>query len=162
LNKSKALNICSRLFLYLNFTKDVNVVQLDFFMNKDNQALISDLVLLAKADNRVTESEYDFIQSLAERMEVSPAEVDELFKNPLPSKTNFTEIERITHFHKLVLLMNVDRETHEKEVALLRAFGLQMGIRAGAIDSVLLEMEKHEDKIIPPEDIMLIFQTYYN
>jgi len=131
-------------------------------MNKDNQAMISDLILLAKADDKVTETEYDFIQSLAENMKVSPTEVDALFKNPLPSKKSYTEIERITHFHKLVLLMNVDRETHDKEVLVLRSFGLRMGVRAEAIDRILLEMEKHEDKIIPPHDLIQIFQTYYN
>jgi uncharacterized tellurite resistance protein B-like protein len=131
-------------------------------MNKDNQALLSDLIILAKADDKVTNSEYDFIMRIAQRMKVSSEEVDVLFKNPLPSKTSFTEIERITHFHKLVLLMNVDRETHSNEVHVIKDFGLKMGIRPGAIDQVLLEMEKHEDKIIPPQELIQIFQTYYN
>ena len=131
-------------------------------MNKDNQALLSDLIILAKADNIVTNSEYDFIMRIAERMKVSSEEVDMLFKNPLPSKTAFTELERITHFHKLVLLMNVDRETHSSEVHVIKDFGLRMGIRPGAINQVLLQMEKHEDKIIPPQELIQIFQTYYN
>ncbi len=131
-------------------------------MNKDNQALISDLIVLAHADEKVTNSEYDFIQRIAKRMKVTPTELEHLFKNPLPSKTSFTEVERITHFHKLVLLMNVDRETHTKEVSVIREFGLKMGIRPGAIDQVLVQMEKHEDKIIPPDELIQIFQTYYN
>jgi len=131
-------------------------------MNKDNQALLSDLIILANADDIVTNSEYDFIMRIAQRMNISSEEVDALFKNPLSSKTAFTEVERITHFHKLVLLMNVDRETHSNEVAVIRDFGLKMGIRPGAIDQVLLEMEKHEDKIIPPQVLIQIFQTYYN
>ena len=131
-------------------------------MNKDNQALLSDLIILAKADDIVTNSEYDFIQRIARRMNISSDEVDALFKNPLPSKTSFTELERITHFHKLVLLMNVDRETHSSEVSVIRTFGLKMGIRPGAIDQVLLEMEKYEDKIIPPQELIQIFQAYYN
>jgi len=131
-------------------------------MNKDSQALISDLIILANADNKVTNSEYDFIMRIAKRMHVSAKEVDALFKSPLPSKTDFTEIERITHFYKLVLLMNVDRETHSNEVYVIKDFGLKMGIRPGAIDQVLLEMEKHEDKIIPPQQLIQIFQAYYN
>ena len=131
-------------------------------MNKDSQALISDLIILAQADNVVTNSEYDFIQRVAERMHVSSEEVDVLFKSPLPSKADFTEVERITHFHKLVLLMNVDRETHENEVIAIRNFGLKMGIRPGAIEQVLVQMEKHEDKIIPAQELIQIFQTYYN
>jgi len=132
-------------------------------MQKDHKkALISDFIVLAKADDKVTGSEYDFINRLAERMEVPQEEVDALFQDPLPSKPIFSEMERITHFHKLVLLMNVDRETHEKEVVVLRNFGLKMGIRTGAVEQILTEMNNYEDKIIPSEELIKIFQTYYN
>ena len=130
--------------------------------NNTNHALISDLIILARADDKVTDAEVDFIKRLANRMEVSEAEVDTLFKNPLPSKTLFTELERITHFYKLVLLMNVDLETHEKEVIAIRNFGLKMGIRPGVVDQILIRMNSYEDKIIPSEELIKIFQTYYN
>ncbi|MAP54925.1 TerB family tellurite resistance protein [Altibacter sp.] len=127
-----------------------------------NKALISDLIALARADEKVTEVEYDFIIRLAERMRISSAEVKELFENPLPSKPLLTELERITHFYKLVLVMNVDKETHEKEIVAVRNFGLKMGIRPGVVDQILLRMEEYEDKIIPSEELLKIFQTYYN
>ena len=93
------------------------------------QSLLSDLIVLAHADNKVTAQEYDFIHRLAQRMEVSKEAVDALFENPVPSKPIFSELERITHFHKLILVMNVDGEIHPSEVATLRNFGLRMGIR---------------------------------
>lgn len=132
-------------------------------MNKTNKfSLLSDLIILAKADDKVTNSEYDFLIRLAERMEITKEELDFLFQNPLPSQTVFSEIERITHFHKLVLLMNVDKEIHKKEVVTLRKFGLSMGIREGVIQQVLIQMEKYDDKIIPPENLINIFKTFYN
>lgn len=132
-------------------------------MEKDyNLAMISDLILLANADDKVTDSEYEFIVQLAERMDITPDEVDALFIDPVPSITLFTELERISHFYKMVLLMNVDLETHEKEILLVRNFGLKMGIRPGVIDQILLQMNKFEDKIIPSDDLVRIFQTYYN
>lgn len=126
------------------------------------QALISDLIILAKADNKITASEYDFIQRLARRMDVSSVEVDALFEHPQPSQPIFSELERITHFHKLVLVMNVDGDTDEREIAAVREFGLRMGIRPGAIDQVLKRMEDYEDKIIPSDQLIQIFQSYYN
>ena len=81
---------------------------------ENNKALLSDLIALARADDKVTDIEYDFIMRLGNRMQLSEVEVEELFDNPLPSKPLFTELERITHFYKLVLVMNVDNETHEK------------------------------------------------
>jgi len=132
-------------------------------MKKENSlALVSDLIILARADDKVTLSEYDFIMRLAFRMDLEKSDVDQLFENPLPTKNNFSELERITHFHKLVLLMNVDRETHEKEIVAIKNFGLRMGIREGVINLVLVEMEKHEDKVIPTEELIKIFKTYYN
>ncbi|NND64027.1 MAG: TerB family tellurite resistance protein [Flavobacteriaceae bacterium] len=125
-------------------------------------SLISDLIVLAKADDKVTSHEYDFMYRLAERMEISKEQVDHLFENPKPSQPIFSELERITHFHKLLLMMNVDRETHEKEIHVLREFGLKMGIRPGAIDQILVRMNDYEDKLIPAQELISIFQTYYN
>jgi len=69
-------------------------------MQEDHKrALISDLVILAKADGKITNSEYDFIHRLAERMELSRQEVVMLFDKPLPSPPIFSELERIIHFH---------------------------------------------------------------
>ena len=132
-------------------------------MEKDkNYALISDFIVLAKADDKIVASEYDFILRMASRMDVTKEEVDKLMEDPLPSLPLVTELERIAHFHKLISLMNVDWEAHEKEIAVLRNFGLKMGIRPAAIDRILLRSQQHEDKVIPSEELIQIFQTYYN
>ena len=127
-----------------------------------NRAMISDLIVMALADDKVTETEYDLICQLAERMQLAKKDVDELFADPVPSKSLFTELERISHFYKLVLIMNVDLETHEKEVILVRNFGLKMGIRPGVIDQILSRMNEYDNKIIPSDELIKIFQTYYN
>ena len=130
--------------------------------NQKQQALISDLIALAKADGKILSSEYDFILRMAERMQVSKEEVDHLIEHPLPSLPIVSEIERITHFHKLILLMNVDWEAHELEVNMLRNFGLKLGIRPAAIDRILQLSQHYENKIVPSEEIIQIFQAYYN
>jgi len=132
-------------------------------MNKEHKkALISDLIVLAQADNKVTRAEYEFIMRLAHRMELTIQDVDDLFLEPVPSKPIFNELERITHFHKMVLLMNVDREAHPEEVAAIRNFGLKMGMRPGIMDQILLRMDQYEDRVIPAQDLIQIFQAYYN
>ena len=127
-----------------------------------NHALISDLIVLAKADDKIMASEYDFILRIASRMNVSQEEVDHLIEDPLPSLPIVSEIERITHFHKLILLMNVDWEAHQKEVEVVRNFGLKLGIRPGAINQILLRTQQYENRVIPAEELIQIFQTYYN
>ena len=132
-------------------------------MNKlENHSLICDLIRLAEADGKLTHSEYDFILRLAKRMDVNEEEVAELFKNPIQSKTKYSELEKITHFHKLVLLMNVDRETHRKEVIVIKNFGLKMGIRSDVINQILDRMNDYDDKVIPTAELIQIFRSNYN
>ncbi|WP_172966878.1 tellurite resistance TerB family protein [Patiriisocius marinistellae] len=131
-------------------------------MNKENQALISDLIIITMADGKIDEAEYDFIHRIAEKMNVSSKEVDELFHYPIPSQTIPTEMGRITHFYKLVLIMNIDDETHQNEVTAIKQFGLKMGIRQGVIDQMILKFAEDGQKTIPSEYILKIFKTYYN
>lgn len=130
--------------------------------NENDKAIISDLIFLAYADGKLTDTEYDFILQIALRLDMTEVEVQDLFANPSSSRPIFTELERISHFYKLVLLMNVDMETHEKEVTVIRNFGLKMGIRAGVFDQILLQMGQYKNKIIPSDDLVKIFRTYYN
>ena len=130
--------------------------------NDNSRAIISDLIFLAYADGKLTDTEYDFILQIALRLDLTELEVQNLFDKPSSLRPIFTELERISHFYKLVLLMNVDMETHEKEVIAIRNFGLKMGIRAGVFDQILLQMGQYKNKIIPSDDLVKIFRTYYN
>ncbi len=129
---------------------------------QDNLGLLSDLIAIAQADHHVSDEEYNFIMRLAERVGVDKETVHDLFHNPVASKPITSELGRITHFHKLVLMMNVDMKTKDAEVAALRNFGLKMGIRMEIIDQVMLRMDKYENKLIPADELVKIFQAYYN
>ncbi|MEZ4778720.1 MAG: TerB family tellurite resistance protein [Flavobacteriaceae bacterium] len=132
-------------------------------MNRAKQkALLSDLILMANADGKIDAAEYDFIYRIGIRMGLEKEQINNLFQHPQSSATLFSEMDRITHFHKLLLVMNVDRVTHENEVITLKNFGLKMGIRPGAIDTILYRMNEYEDKIIPSQELIAIFQAYYN
>ncbi|MFC7358192.1 TerB family tellurite resistance protein [Jejudonia soesokkakensis] len=131
-------------------------------MELKKQALISDLIVMARADGKVADAEYEFVLRLADRMGFHKREVDALFENPQPSQPLFSELERITHFYKLILLMYVDNEIHEQEVITARNFGLKMGIRQGVLDQIINRVVNYEDGIIPSEELMKIFKTYYN
>lgn len=129
---------------------------------EEKLGLLSDLIALAQADHHISEEEYQFIMTLAKRFEIDKETVHDLFHNPVESKPIVSELGRITHFHKLVLMMNIDQKTKESEVAALRNFGLKMGIRMEIIDQVMLRMDKYENKLIPTEELVRIFQAYYN
>ena len=131
-------------------------------MEKNSKSLLSDLIKMVMADGKINSSEVEFIKNRARRMDTPNNEVMSLFENPQPSGPLFSEVERITHFYKLILVMNVDNETHEKEILALKNFGLRMGIRPIVADQILKKMEHYADKMVPAEELLKIFKIYYN
>ncbi len=65
--------------------------------NDNSKAIISDLIFLAYADGKLTDSEYDFILQIALRLDLTEVEVQDLFDNPSSSRPIFTELERINN-----------------------------------------------------------------
>ena len=131
-------------------------------MEKDPKSLLSDLIIMVKADGKVKSSEIQLIKKLAERMEIPRDEVPQLFEHPQPSQTLYSEVDRITHFYRLTLAMRVDQETHESEIVALKNFGLKMGIRSNVADQIMKKMARYENGIVPAEELLKIFKIYYN
>ena len=117
---------------------------------------------MVMADGKINPSEVKFIHKLAKRMDIANEEVIALFNHPQPSQPIFSEVDRITHFYKLILVMNVDNETHEKELIALKNFGLKMGIRPIVADQILKKVDSYENKMVPAEELLKIFKIYYN
>ncbi len=131
-------------------------------MAKDPKSLLSDLIFMVMVDGRVKPSEIHFIKKLASRMKISSEEAHKLFQTPKSSKTPYSEVDRITHFYKLMLVMRVDGETVEAELEALMDFSLKMGIRPGVADQIIEKMDSFEDGIVPAEELLNIFKIYYN
>lgn len=131
-------------------------------MERNPRSLLSDLINMVLADGKIKPSEIEFIQRLARRMDISEKELIDLFENPQISRPVYSEVERITHFYKLILVMNIDNETHESEIVALKNFGLKMGIRPVVADQILKKLEESEDKIVPANELLKIFKIYYN
>ncbi|MAP80674.1 MAG: hypothetical protein CL526_06250 [Aequorivita sp.] len=131
-------------------------------MDNKNLALLSDLIQMVKADGEIKISEIEFLQKLALRMNISEKKLIQLFENPENSNTAYDEVERITQFYKLILVMKIDNETHPAELIALKNFGLKMGIRPVVADQILYKMEKAKGQTVPAEELLKIFKIYYN
>ena len=131
-------------------------------MQNEKHQIISDMISLAKADQVLHEREYEFILVVAERMGMNKTEVDTLLQKPLEAQVFKTELQRITQFHRLLLLMNVDMETHLVELDAIRNYGLRLGIRPEAIEQILNEMGDYENKMMPSDRLVEIFKRFYN
>ncbi|MGB3342293.1 MAG: hypothetical protein WBA61_00140 [Aequorivita sp.] len=131
-------------------------------MGRNSKSILSDLINMVMADGKIDRSEIEFIKKLAKKMGISKEKILHLFENPQPSKPLYNEVDRITHFYKLLLMMEVDDETHQLEITALKNFGLKMGIRPGVADQILKKMDKQKCKTLTAEELLKIFKIYYN
>ncbi|GAA0732962.1 TerB family tellurite resistance protein [Aquimarina litoralis] len=132
------------------------------YTKEEKLSLLSEMIEFAKADKEIKDEEYNFILAVASQLDVTEEEIGYLVRNNAEKKNLQPESQRILQFHRLVLLMNVDQETNPAEIDKIREMGLHMGLRAEAIDTVLKEMHKYPNKVIPPNELIAIFSRFYN
>lgn len=137
-------------------------IAVKMYSREEKLSLLSEMIEFAKADNEIKDEEYNFILAVASQLNISEEEIGYLVRNNAEKKTLQPESQRILQFHRLVLLMNVDQETSQSEIHKIREMGLHMGLRSEAIDTVLKEMHKYPNKVIPPKELLEIFTRFYN
>lgn len=132
----------------------------------DNKAerlqLLSDLIDLARVDKELKDIEEDFLTTIAKRLSLTPEDYIEASNSNRPGNYPQGEVERIIQFHRLVLLMNVDRETGEEELNFLKQVALRMGLNPMSVQKVLKVMNDYPNKVVPPEVLLAIFKENFN
>lgn len=129
---------------------------------KEKLSILSEMILFAKVDNKLKQSEYDFLFSVAKDLQVSKKVFDSLFTSNVEHVIPKSQSARIVQFHRLVLLMNVDNHQNMREIKRIYDIGLKMGLPPGAIQQVLSIMHNYPNKIVPPEILIAIFKAHYN
>jgi len=129
---------------------------------KKKLSILSDLIDFAKIDKKVGEPEYNFLWGVAMHLNVDRDTFDALFDKGAEHVVLKSETERIIHFHRLVLLMNVDKKLLPIEISRIHNIGLHMGLPPSAIDQVLTQMHQYQNRMIPPGVLIDIFRAHYN
>ncbi|RNL95079.1 TerB family tellurite resistance protein [Sinomicrobium pectinilyticum] len=129
---------------------------------KEKLSLLADMIALAKSDGNIKDIEYRFLLTVAEQLGVEKKTLDKLFTTKVENVPLKPESERILQFHRLVLLMNIDRSSSPREIEKIKDLGIHMGLNPLATNKVLEIMHHYPDKVIPPDVLVRIFKTYYN
>ena len=129
---------------------------------KEKLSLLTELIKLARCDQKIREQEHAFLWTIARALEVSREDFDSLFEQYIEFTPPESEFDRILQFHRLVLLMNVDQESSETEIEFLKDIGIRIGLNPQATNRVLTEMHNYPDKLIPPDKLIEIFKEHYN
>ncbi|SDB20219.1 hypothetical protein SAMN03097699_0071 [Flavobacteriaceae bacterium MAR_2010_188] len=125
-------------------------------------SLLSEMISFAQTDASIKSIEYKFLLGVAKQLEISRDDFDYLFEHPVTYVHLKSHSERIVQFHRLVLLMNLDKDISKKELVKLYNFGLRMGLSNESISRVLDLMESFPNKIVPPDFLIDIFKVQYN
>lgn len=129
---------------------------------KEKLSILSEMIAFAKIDKKVGEAEYNFLLGVAAHLDIDRKTFDSLFEKEAEHVILKSETERIIQFHRLLLLMNVDKKRLPIEISRIKNIGLGLGLPPSAIDQVLEKMHHYPDKIIPPNVLIGIFRAHYN
>tara|TARA_B110001450_G_scaffold141514_1_gene132518 strand:+ start:844 stop:1242 length:399 start_codon:yes stop_codon:yes gene_type:complete len=129
---------------------------------EEKLSALSQLIAFARTGTVIKNVEYDFLILIANQIGVDKNTFDKLLKHPVPHLNLKSESERIVQFHRLLLLMNVDKVIETKELENIHLLGIKMGLNLQAIEQTLKVMHQYENNNIPPKILLNIFKTYYN
>ena len=129
---------------------------------KEKLSILSEMIAFARVDDTLKQSEYDFLFNVAQSLDISKKEFDDLFQKEVEHVIPKSQADRLVQFNRLILLMNIDDNNNLKEIERLHDIGLRMGLPPSAIEQVLSIMHKYPNKIVPPEVIINIFKAHYN
>ena len=125
-------------------------------------SLLQEMIDFALIDGSLHDREYDFLEIVAQDLEIDKKTFLQLFKGNPQNKVIKDEFTRICQFYRLALLMHCDGIMHEKEQIKINEIGINMGLNPYAIKRVLHLMKTSENKMISAEVLVAVFSEQHN
>jgi len=121
-----------------------------------------DLMALAKSDEEIYKIESVYIKKVAERLgvdELTLAQAETLGAEKAIPKS---EAQIIPLFHRLLILMSIDRDVDHRELHFCKDLGIRMGLNPSAVNEIILLSSTGIPEYLDPDRINAIFKKYYN
>ncbi len=115
--------------------------------------IISELIEMAKSDDVLKKTEYDFILDVSKELNLDGETVENLIENTTTKKITRTLKDSIYQLHRLIVIMNIDGHQHPLEVERLQVIGLRMGLKPSVILKVIDEVNKNPGKVVTAETL---------
>lgn len=100
---------------------------------------LKNLVMLATADGRFTDSELAVLLAVASRENISPDDFNRVMEDPDSVTINLPEDEdtKLAYLRDMVAMMMVDGELDEQELAICKIYAMALGYRGSIIDGMI-------------------------
>lgn len=125
-------------------------------------SLLQEMIAFALVDGELHDREYDFLDIIANQLEIDKPTFLDLFKNPSQTKVIKDEFNRICQFYRLALLMHTDGVLHENELIKINEIGINMGLNPYAMKRVLQLMKNAPDQTIDGAVLLAVFSEQHN
>lgn len=125
---------------------------------------INDLIKLSLVDGEESHMEINFINSVAARLGIEKNDVRRIKKGEMEItfRTPDKESKVIEQFHRLIILIGIDKLIYKEEVSFCVELGVRMGLNYNAITEVLRKTLRNPAYIMPLDEIEQIFKKYSN
>jgi uncharacterized tellurite resistance protein B-like protein len=109
--------------------------------SQDRQRLgqLKNLVMLAMADGKLTDSELAVIIAVASRENISPDDLTKVIEDPDSVNINLPDDEdtKLAYLRDMVALMMVDGDLEEQELAICKIYAMALGYRSSIVDGMI-------------------------
>lgn len=124
--------------------------------------LLAEMIAFSIVDGKLHEREHQFLALIAQELNISQEEFNDLFHQEFKEIPIKSEAQRVLQFYRLALLMHADGVLHEKEAVAIKQIGLDMGLNPSAINRMLQLMVSSNKRIISPAEIFALFKEQHN
>lgn len=108
---------------------------------QDSQRLgqLKNLVMLASADERITDSEMAVLLAVASRENITSEQFSQVIEDPDSVSITLPEDEdtKLAYMRDMVALMMIDGELDEQELAICKLYAMALGYRGSIIDGMI-------------------------
>ena len=100
---------------------------------------LKNLVMLASADEKVTDSEMAVLLAVASRENITPEEFNKVIDDPDSVNITLPEDEdtKLAYLRDLVAMMMIDGELDEHELAICKLYAMALGYRGSIVDGMI-------------------------
>ena len=100
---------------------------------------LKNLVMLAAADGKVTDSELAVLLAVASRENISPDDFNRVIEDPDSINIDLPTDEdtKLAYLRDMVALMMVDGELEEQELAICKIYAMALGYRSSIVDGMI-------------------------
>ena len=113
----------------------------EMYNDQEKQRLgqLKNLVMLASADERFTDSEMAVLLAVASRENITPEDFNQVMENPDSINIVLPEDEdtKLAYLRDMVAMMMIDGELDEHELAICKLYAMALGYRGIIVDGMI-------------------------